>query len=50
MSLEDVIDNLKADMQELYNRLGATLACSQITILNMIERNRRMDDANIKHD
>lgn len=50
MSLEDLIENIKADIRELYNRLGAPLADSQITILNMIERNRRMDDANFKHD
>lgn len=54
MSLDDVISNLKADIREIYDRMGRENACLTIEAFNIIEFENRVrrsiDDARIKHD
>lgn len=51
MSLEDLIDNLKADIKELNDRLGRHAAYLQVEVLNIMEFERRTEEhANPKHD
>lgn len=50
MSLEDLIDNVKADIKELYDRMGRQTAYLEVDVLNIMEFERRTQDASIKHD
>ncbi len=51
MPLEDVIENLRADIRELYDRMGKQSAYLQVDVLNVMEfEERTKKDANFKHD
>lgn len=54
LELDDVVSNLKADIRELYDRMGRETACLTIEALSIMEFENRvrrsLDDANIKHD
>ena len=51
LSLEDVIENLKADIKELYKRMGRQCAYLEVDVLNVMEfEERTKKDARIKHD
>lgn len=54
MSLEDVIENLKADIREIYDRMGKENACLTVEVFNIMEFENRvrrsLEDANFKHD
>lgn len=50
LSLEDVIDNVKADIKELYDRMGRQTAYLAVDVLNIMEFERRPQYASIKHD
>ena len=51
LELEDVIENLKADIKELYKRKGKACAYFEIDMLNIMEfEERTKEDASIKHD
>ena len=44
MSLEDLIDNLKADIKELNDRIGRHAAYLQVEVLNIMEFERRTEE------
>lgn len=55
MPLEDVIENLKADIRELYDRMGRENACLSVEAFNIMEFETRVrrsleEHANFKHD
>lgn len=51
LELEDVIANLKADIKELYKRMGRQCAYLEVDVLNVMEfEERTKEDASIKHD
>lgn len=54
LELNDVISNIKADIREIYDRMGRENACLTIEVFNIIEFENRVrrsiDDARIKHD
>ena len=54
LSLEDLIDNVKADIKELYDRMGRHTTYLEVGVLNVMEFENRVrrsiEDARIKHD
>lgn len=51
LSLEDVIDNVKADIKELYDRMGRQTAYLEVEVLNVMEfEERTKEDANSQYD
>lgn len=51
LALDDVIENLKADIKELYDRMGNACAYLEVDVLNIMEfEERTKKDASIKHD
>lgn len=51
LEIEDVVENLKADIKELYDRMGNACAYLEVDVLNIMEfEERTKKDARIKHD
>lgn len=50
LELDDLIENIKADIRELNDRLGRHAAYLQINVLNIMEFERRTQDAYFKYD
>lgn len=51
LSLDDLIDNVKADIKELYDRMGRQTAYLEVDVLNIMEfEERTKKDASIKYD
>ena len=51
LSCDELIDNVKADIKELYDRMGKHTAYLEVDVLNIMEfEERTKEDASIKHD
>lgn len=51
LEIEDVVENIKADIKELYDRMGNVCAYLEVDVLNIMEfEERTKKDASIKHD